>query len=58
MKTKPTKPKPKALPAVSRENGRPTINAEAVGELIEQTIANLYALQMVWEEIRLKEERP
>lgn len=54
MKTKtPTKKKP---PAVTRENGRPTINAEAVDELFEQTIANLYALQMVWEEISLKEE--
>jgi hypothetical protein len=45
MKTKtPTKKKP---PVVTRENGRPTINAEAVDELIEQTIVNLYALQMV-----------
>jgi hypothetical protein len=53
MKTKATtKKKP---PVVTRENGRPTINAEAVDELIEQTIANLYALQMVREEISLDE---
>jgi hypothetical protein len=39
MKTKATtKKKP---PAVTRENGRPTINAEAVDDLFEQTIANL-----------------
>ena len=54
MKTKtPTKKKP---PAVTRENGRPTINAEAVDELFEQTIANLIALQDVWQKISLKEE--
>ena len=54
MKTKATtKKKP---PVVTRETGRPTINAEAVDELIEQTIANLLALQMVWEKISLKEE--
>lgn len=42
MKTKATtKKKP---PAVTRENGRPTINAEAVDDLFEQTIANLMAL--------------
>ena len=52
-KKKPPKKKP---PAVTSENGRPTINAEMVDDLIEQTIANLYALQMVWEEISLKEE--
>ena len=54
MKTKtPTKKKP---PVVTRENGRPTINAEAVDELFEQTIANLMALQDVWQKISLKEE--
>lgn len=54
MKTKATtKKKP---PAVTRENGRPTINAEAVDELIEQAIANLYAVKMVWEKISLREE--
>ena len=54
MKTKtPTKKKP---PTVARENGRPTINAEAVDELFEQTIANLLALQNVWQKISLKEE--
>ena len=47
MKTKATtKKKP---PAVTRENGRPTINAEAVDDLFEQTIANLIALQDVWQ---------
>jgi hypothetical protein len=55
-KTPPKKTPPKKKPpAVTSENGRPTINAEAVDELIEQTIANLYALQMVWEEISLDE---
>jgi hypothetical protein len=44
MKTKATTKKKPLV--VTRENGRPTINAEAVDELIEQTIANLYALQM------------
>lgn len=54
MKTKtPTKKKP---PAVTRENGRPTINAELVDELFVQTISNLMALQVVWEKISLKEE--
>jgi hypothetical protein len=54
MKTKATtKKKP---PVVTRENGRPTINAEAVDDLFEQTIANLIALQDVWEKISLKEE--
>ena len=54
MKTKATtKKKP---PVVTRENGRPTINAEAIDDLFEQTIANLMALQVVWEKISLKEE--
>ena len=54
MKTKtPTKKKP---PAVTRENGRPTINAEMVDDLFEQTMANLMALQVVWERISLREE--
>ena len=55
MKTKNPTKKP-AVPAAMRPHPKPTINAEAVDELIEQTIANLYALQMVWEEISLKEE--
>jgi len=58
MKTKPptklrTKKKP---PAVTRENGRATINAEVIDDLFTQTIANLMALQVVWEKISLKEE--
>jgi len=54
MKTKtPTKKKP---PAVTCDNGRPTINAEVIDDLFEQTIANLMALQVVWEKISLKEE--
>ena len=52
-KPKPTKKVAKA-PAKAKE--RPTINAEAVDALIEQTIANLYALQMVWDKISMKEE--
>ena len=65
MKTKtPTKPrkstqmKTKAAkrPAVTREDGRVTINAELVDDLLVQTIANLMALQVVWEKISLKEE--
>ena len=55
MKTK-NPPKNPAVPAAMRPHPKPTINAEAVDELIEQTIANLYALQMVWEKISLKEE--
>ena len=53
MKKKTTK---KVAKAPATANDRPTINAEAVDALIEQTIANLYALQMVWEKISLKEE--
>jgi hypothetical protein len=54
MKTKtPTKKKP---PAATRNNGRATINAEMVDDLFTQTIANLMALQVVWEKISLKEE--
>jgi hypothetical protein len=54
MKTKtPTKKKP---PAVARENGRPTINAELVDDMFAETIQNLMALQAVWEKISLKEE--
>jgi hypothetical protein len=54
MKTKtPTKKKP---PAVTCDNGRPTINAEVIDDLFTQTIANLMALQVVWERISLKEE--
>jgi|SanBayMetagenome_1026888.scaffolds.fasta_scaffold73636_1 hypothetical protein len=53
MKKKTTK---KVAKAPAPANHRPTINAEAVDALIEQTIANLYALQMVWDKISLKEE--
>ena len=56
MKTKkPTKKKP-AVPAAMRQHPRPTINAEMVDDLFTQTIANLMALQVVWEKISLKEE--
>jgi hypothetical protein len=63
MKTKTTKStsmKPKSpakkKPAATRENGQLTINAEMVDDLFVQTIANLMALQVVWERISLKEE--
>jgi hypothetical protein len=58
MKTKtPTKPRTKKKPpAVTRDNGRVTINAEVIDDLFTQTIANLMALQVVWEKISLKEE--
>jgi hypothetical protein len=60
MKTKPTtKPRKaptKKKPAVTREDGRVTINAELVDDLFVQTIANLMALQVVWEKISLKDE--
>jgi hypothetical protein len=64
MKTKtptkprnPTKKKTKAaIPAGMRPHPRPTINAELVDDLFKQTIANLMALQVVWEKISLKEE--
>jgi hypothetical protein len=60
MKTKkPTKPQKattKKTPAVTRENGRVTINAEVIDDLFVQTIANLMALQIVWEKISLKEK--
>ena len=65
MKTKtPTKPRTmktkattkKKLPAVTREDGRMTINAEMVDDLFAQTIGNLMALQVIWEKISLKEE--
>jgi hypothetical protein len=61
MKTKtPTKPRQKktkaAVPAIVRPHPRPTINAEMVDDLFTQTIANLMALQVVWEKISLKEE--
>ena len=51
MKTKKTTKK--VAPAA---NERPTINAELVDQLFEETIANLIALQMVWDRISLKEE--
>ena len=54
MKTKKTTKKVAAAPAPA--NHRPTIDAELVDELFEQTIANLMALQIVWEKISLKEE--
>jgi hypothetical protein len=54
MKTKATtKKKP---PAVTRENGQVTINAEMVDDLFAETMRNLTALQLVWEKISLKEE--
>jgi hypothetical protein len=64
MKTKtPTKPRKStqkktkaAIPAGQRPHPRPTINAELVDRLFEETIANLMALQLVWEKISLKEE--
>ena len=57
MKTKkPNKKVAKALPAAMRQHPRPTINAELVDQLFEETIANLMALQIVWEKISLKEE--
>jgi hypothetical protein len=57
MKTKtPTKPRKltqkktkAAIPAGMRPHPRPTINAELVDDLFEQTIANMMALQAVWE---------
>jgi len=54
MKTK--KPIQKKPSAVARENGRPTINAELVDALFVETIANMVALQAVWEKISRKEE--
>ena len=68
MKTKtPTKPRKstqtktkattkKKPPVVTRENGQVTINAEALDDLIEQTIANLFVIQSAWGKISLKEE--
>ena len=58
--TKPRKPTQKktkaAIPAGMRPHPRPTINAEVIDDLFTQTIANLMALQVVWEKISLKEE--
>jgi hypothetical protein len=54
--TKPRKPTKKKTPAVTRENGRVTINAEVIDDLFTETIANLMALQIVWEKISLKEK--
>lgn len=54
MKTK--KPNKKVAKAPAAANHRPTINAELVDQLFEETIANLMALQIVWEKISLKEE--
>ena len=54
MKTKKTTKKVAAAPASA--NHRPTIDAELVDELFEQTIANLMALQVVWERITFKKE--
>jgi hypothetical protein len=48
--------KPPKPPAVTSENGRPTINAEMVDDLFAETMQNLMALQLVWEKISLKEE--
>lgn len=58
--TKPRKPTQKktkaAIPASMRPHPRPTINAELVDDLFEETIANLMALQVVWEKISFKKE--
>ena len=54
MKTKKTTKKVAKAPAPA--NHRPTINAELVDQLFEETIANMMALQVVWEKISLKEE--
>jgi hypothetical protein len=64
MKTKkPTKPQKAttkktkaAIPAGMRPHPRPTINAEVIDDLFVQTIANLMALQVVWEKISFKKE--
>lgn len=53
---KPKKPNKKVAKAPAAANERPTINAEMVDDLFTQTIANLMALQVVWEKISLKEE--
>jgi hypothetical protein len=58
-KTPPKKNPPRKNPpppAVTSENGRPTINAEMVDDLFAETMQNLMALQLVWEKISLKEE--
>ena len=54
MKTKKTTKK--VAKATAPANERPTINAELVDQLFEETIANMMALQVVWEKISLKEE--
>ena len=46
----------KVAKATAPANHRPTINAELVDQLFEETIANMMALQVVWERISLKEE--
>ena len=56
LKMKPKSTTKKKLPAVTREDGRMTINAEMVDDLFAQTIGNLMALQVIWERISLKEE--
>jgi ribosomal protein S9 len=54
---KPTKKKTKAaIPAVTRDNGRVTINAEVIDDIFTEIIAKIMALQIVWEKISLKEE--
>ena len=55
MKTKKPTKKP-AVPAAMRPHPKPTINAEMVDQLFEQTIANMMALQVVWEKISRKGE--
>jgi hypothetical protein len=56
MKTKtPTKKKP---PAVTRENGRPTINAKLVDKLLADISSSVMALQLALKETRSKEPRP
>ena len=56
MKTKATTKKKPAIPAAMRPHPQPTINAELVDDLFAETIANLMALQVVWEKISLKDE--
>ena len=55
MKKKTTKKKP-PVPAAMRPHPKQTINAEVIDDLFTQTIANLMALQVVWEEISFKKE--
>ena len=56
MKTKtPIQKKP---PAVTRKNGRPTINAKLVDKLLADINSSLMALQLALKETSSKEPRP